>query len=280
MVDKDYYQVLGLEKKVSGAEIKKAYRKLALKWHPDKNKSAEAEKRFKEINQAYEVLSDPKKRQAYDRYGKAAFGGRSPFSGASGRQGPFTYTYSQGGNGGNPFAGFSNPFDIFESFFGGQSPFSRQERIPGYQITLSLKEAVKGIEKKIELNGQKKQIKIPAGVDTGSQIKFKDFYLVIQVLADDKFTRQGNDLVVTKRISFKTAALGEIITVNNIDGEKVKFRIRSGTDSGKIIRLKGYGVPRRSGSGQGDLYVRLKIEVPKRLSRKQKEQIRGLDFLK
>lgn len=274
---KDYYQILGLEKGASQDEIKKAYRKLALKWHPDKNKSTEAEKRFKEINQAYEVLSDPQKKQAYDQYGEAAFSGGSPFGQNMGQQGPFTYSYSWGGEANDFFGDFSNPFDIFESFFGGRSPFSRQERIPSYQINLSLKEAIMGAKKEVEINGQKKTIKIPPGVDTGSRVRFKDFYLVVQVLPDDNFSRQGNDLITTKKISFKTAVLGGIVTITNLDEEEVKFRIRPGTDSGKIIRLRGYGAPRRSGSGRGDLYVRLEIETPKNLSRKQKEQIKNLE---
>jgi len=273
----DYYQILGLEKGANPEEIKKAYRKLALKWHPDKNKSAEAEKRFKEINQAYEVLSDPQKKQTYDQYGEAAFPGSSPFGQNRGRQGPFTYNYSWGGGGDDFFGGFSNPFDIFESFFGGQSPFSRQEQAPSYQITLSLKEAITGIEKEVEINGQKKTIKIPPGVDTGSRIKFKDFYLIIQILPDNNFSRQGNDLVTAKKINFKTAVLGGTITINNINDEEIKFRIRPGTDSGKIIRLRGYGAPGGVGSGRGDLYVRLEIATPKNLSRKQKEQIKNLE---
>ncbi len=273
---KDYYQILGLEKGASADEIKKAYRKLALKWHPDKNKSAEAEKRFKEINQAYEVLSDSQKKQTYDQYGESAFAGNSPFGGASSRQGPFSYGFSWGDN--DFSEGFSDPFDIFESFFGGRSPFSRREQVPGYRINLSLKEAVVGVEKEVEIGGRKRKIKIPAGVETGSRIKFKDFYLITQILPNEEFSRQGDDLITTKKIDFKTAVLGETITIVNIDGEEVKFRVRSGTDSGKIIRLRGYGVPRRFGSGRGDLYVRLEIGVPKHLSRKQKEQVKDLEF--
>ncbi|MDD3532215.1 MAG: J domain-containing protein [Candidatus Shapirobacteria bacterium] len=273
----DYYQILGLKKEASPEEIKKAYRKLALKWHPDKNKSAEAEKRFKEINQAYEILSDPQKKQAYDQYGQAAFSGGSPFGQNMGRQGPFTYSYSWGGGGDDFFGGFSDPFDIFESFFGGQSPFSRREQVPSYQINLSLKEAITGIEKEVEINGQKKTIKIPAGVDTGSHVRFKDFYLIVQVLPDNNFSRQGNDLVSTKKIGFKTAVLGGTVTITNLDDKEIKFRVRPGTDSGKIVRLRGYGAPKRVGSGRGDLYVRLEIETPKTLSRKQKEQIKNLE---
>jgi len=273
----DYYQILGLGKEARPEEIKKAYRKLALKWHPDKNKSPEAEKRFKEINQAYEVLSDPGKKQAYDQYGESAFTGGSPFGSASSRQGPFSYSFSWGG-GDDFFGGFSDPFDIFESFFGGQSPFSHRDRIPSYQINLSLKEAVTGVKKEVEIGGRKREIKIPAGVETGSRIKFKDFYLVTQVLPDDKFSRQGDDLVTVARVSFKTVVLGGTVAITNIDGEEIKFRIRPGTDSGKIVRLKGYGVSKRFGLGRGDLYVRLEVEVPKKLSGKQKNQIKDWDF--
>jgi DnaJ-class molecular chaperone len=269
----DYYQTLELEKGATADQIKKAYRKLALKWHPDKNKSAEAEKRFKEINQAYEILSDPTKKAQYDQYGEAAF------AGAGSRQGPFTYSYSWGSNNEEDiFGGFSNPFDIFETFFGGQSPFRQQVRIPTYQLNISLKEAITGTKKEIRLNEGKKQVRIPAGVQAGSRIKFNDFYLIIQVLPDDKFTRQGDDLVTEEKISFKTAVLGDTISITNIDGEKISFRVRPGTDSGKIIRLRGYGAPRRLGNGRGNLYVRLEVAVPNRLTRQQKEALENLDL--
>src|SRR3972149_7937432 len=137
MADKDYYQVLGISKEASDAEIKKAYRKLALQHHPDRNKGDKtSEEKFKEVTKAYEVLSDPQKKQAYDQFGHAAFeqpfgGPQGPFGGTGnpfgGQYGPFTYTYTTGGNaGGFDFGGFSDPFEIFEQFFGGGNPFGRQ----------------------------------------------------------------------------------------------------------------------------------------------------------
>src|SRR3989338_2988484 len=142
---KNYYELLGVSKNATDAELKKAYRKLALEWHPDRNKDPKAAEKFKEITKAYEVLSDPKKKEVYDQYGDSAFqpgsgyGQGSPFGGQNGGQyGPFTYTYSSGG--GNPFegfdfGGFSDPFEIFEQFFGG-SPFRQRKQRPVYQLTI------------------------------------------------------------------------------------------------------------------------------------------------
>ena len=270
--NKDYYEILGVSKTATSEEIKKAYRRLALKWHPDRNKSPEAEKRFKEINEAYEVLASPEKRRAYDQFGHRAF------SGAAGT-GPFTYTYS--GNLGDifgdwdDFGGFSNPFDIFESFFGRRSPFA-QNRLPTYRLTISLKEAVLGTEKEITINGKKRKVKIPAGVDNGSRIKFPDFYLLISVSPDNRFVRQDDDLITQKEISFSQAALGGTVPVSLIDGKTVRLRVRPGTQPGTMVRLRGYGVPRLHGRGRGDLYVRFQVKVPQKLTREQKEKIRSL----
>ena len=173
MAERDYYQILGLQKGASEAEIKKSYRKLALEYHPDRNKSKEAHEKFKEINKAYEVLSDPQKKQTYDQYGHAAFeqgagqgpfGG--PFGGGSGQYGPFTYTYSSsGGNGGFDYGGFSDPFDIFEQFFGGGNPFGRAQRRPTYSLTIDFMDAVKGATKKISMNGKtQKWFGLPFGM--------------------------------------------------------------------------------------------------------------------
>src|SRR3990167_3221987 len=147
MADRDYYQILGVTKGASESEIKKAYRKLALEHHPDRNKGDKAsEEKFKEVTKAYEVLSDPQKKQAYDQFGHAAFEGGAgqgnPFAGGFGGQqggqyGPFTYTYTTGGNaGGFDFGGFSDPFEIFEQFFGGASPFGRAARRPVYSLEI------------------------------------------------------------------------------------------------------------------------------------------------
>lgn len=283
---RDYYDILGVEKNASSQEIKKAYRKLALEWHPDRNKTSEATQKFKDINEAYEILSNSEKRAAYDQFGHAAFepGGApygAPFGGdQSGgfggartyRQGPFTYTYYTPG-GGSPFEGagfdFSDPFEIFEQFFGGGSPFGRQARVPRYGLSLSFMEAAKGVEKEVMINGQRRKIKIPAGVDDGSRINFHDFYATIDVRPDPIFKREGFDIFVDGMIPFTLAILGGLIIVPTVDGE-VKLRIRPGTQPGTMIRLRGKGIPRLQGSGRGDQYVRLQVNLPNRLNSKQK----------
>jgi len=281
---KDYYEILGVSKNATEAEIKAAYRRLALQWHPDKNKSPEAEARFKEINEAYEVLSNKDKRAAYDQFGHAAFDPSAGFGGAQGpfgghsrtyQQGPFTYTYTTYGGGQGPdigfdFEGFSDPFEIFAQFFGGSSPFGARNRKPRYGISLTFMEAAKGVEKEVEIEGKRRKIKIPAGVDDGSVINFNEFYLSIEVLPDKIFRREGLDVYVEKKISFPQAALGAIISVPTIDGE-VNLRVRPGTQPGTMIRLKGKGIKSPRGNGQGDEYVKLQVIVPEKLSRKQRE---------
>jgi len=292
---RDYYEILGVSRNASQEEIKKAYRKLALQWHPDRNKSPEAEERFKEINEAYEVLSDAKKRQAYDQFGHAAFEpGAGPFTGGKTytyRQGPFTYTYTTFGSGESPFSskgrpssgwdsfdfsfgGFSDPFEIFEQFFGSASPFRRQRK-PIYRIKIDFMEAIKGCEKEVEINGKKKKIKIPAGVADGQRIRFRDFYLLVDVGEHPIFQREGGDIYITQKIPFTVAVLGGVIKVPTTDGE-VKLRIRPGTQSGTIIRLRGKGVRSPSAFSRGDQYVKIVVEVPTKLTREQKELLRKL----
>ncbi len=270
-----YYQILEVDKDASQADIKKAYRQKALKWHPDRNESAEAEEKFKAINEAYQVLSDPEKRKTYDRFGAQAFSGAS---GEKTGRGPFTYTYRSSG-GSQGFEGFADPFEIFESFFGGgASPFSRRQRQPSYQINIRLKEAVTGTEKQVDIAGESKKIKIPAGVRDGSRIRFSDFNLIVRVKPDKRFKRRGQDLICEKKISFSQAALGGVVKLKNIAGEEVKFRIKSGTDSGKTIRLRGYGVPGLRGSRRGDLYVTLQIQTPSSLTSEQKKLLKQWDL--
>lgn len=193
----DFYDILGINKSASAAEIKSAYRKKALEWHPDRHKGSdkeEAERKFKEINEAYQVLSDSSKKSAYDQYGHDAFApggrgaGQNPFAG--GQSGPFTYTYSTSG-GQNPFGNmdFGDPFDIFESFFGGGSPFRQQRQVPRYSVKLEFMEAIKGVTKEFKIEGKKRKIKIPAGVDEGTRINFGDFMLSINVTPHKFFER-------------------------------------------------------------------------------------------
>lgn len=272
---RDFYDILGVTKKATQEEIKKAYRKLALQWHPDRNKTSEAEKKFKEINEAYEVLSNPKKRQTYDQYGHAAFdqsagfGTGSPFSHTY-KSGPFTYTYTTSG-GASPFGDFdfSDPFEIFEQFFGGASPFRRGPQLPRYSLTLDFMEAINGVEKKIIHRGKEYKIKIPPGVDESTRIKFKDFIVSIDVKPHKIFSRQGYDIFLNQEISFVLAALGGVIKVPTIDKD-IKIKIRPGTQPGTMIRLRGKGVSHPHGFGKGDQYIRLLIRIPEKLTREQK----------
>lgn len=281
----DYYEILGVDRNASQEEIKKAYRKQALEWHPDRHKEDKelAEKKFKEINEAYQVLSDPQKRSAYDQFGHDAFspGGAASFSGSpfsqSGRWGPFTYTYTTTDT--SPFEGFDfeDPFDIFEQFFGG-SPFARSRSIPRYSITLDFMEAVLGCEKEVVVNGKKRKIKIPAGVDEGSRINFGDFLLSINIRPHEIFERDGADIYVRVAIPFSLAVLGGEITVPTLDGD-VKLRVRPGTQSGTMIRLKGKGITRLHGGGKGDQYVKLVMSVPQKLNKDQKKLLEELSDL-
>lgn len=267
--ERNYYEVLGVSKSATAEEIKRAYRKLAVQYHPDKNKTKDAENKFKEINAAYEVLSDPEKRKMYDAYGSSAFNGGAggPFGGFS--NGPFTYTYSSsGGQGGFDFGGFADPFDIFEQFFGGASPFG--SRKPSYSLTIDFLEAVKGATKNVTIGGKAHNIKIPAGVNDSSRIRFDDFDIVIRVRPHAKFIREGNDIVTEEEIGMTTAVLGGVITVQTVLGE-VKIKIPEGTQPGALIRIKGKGVPYLKSSQTGDHYVRIKVKIPTKLKGKQKE---------
>lgn len=271
--NKDYYQILGVTKSASADEIKKAYRKLALQFHPDKNKTKEADAKFKEVTKAYEVLSDAGKRQTYDQFGAAAFdpsASSGPFGqGFGGQNGPFTYTYTS--NGGNPdFGGFSDPFDIFEQFFGGASPFGRRQHREVYSLKIDFMEAVKGTQKKVDLGGKVQTIKIPAGVDDGSRIRFGESDVIINVVPDKRFKREGYDVVSEEELSFAEAALGTEINVETVEG-KVKLKIPQGTQPDMVIRLRGKGITHVRGSGKGDHYVRIKIIIPKNLTGKQKK---------
>lgn len=289
---RDFYEVLGVSKSASAAEIKSAYRKLALEWHPDKNKAPEANDKFKEINEAYAVLSDTTKKAQYDQFGHDAFspgsgmGGGNPWGGAAGgRQGPFSYYYSSGG-GDSPFGGadFIDPFEIFEQFFGGGARSSRARR-EAYQITIDFMEAMKGVTKEVHVprgrageGSEKKTIKIPAGVDTGSRIRFDQFDIVIEVRPSEQYHREGDDLVIDVPVSYPKAALGTTIEVPTIDGP-LTLKVQAGTQPDTLLRLRGKGVPHVQGNGRGDQYVRIKIQIPTRLTRQEKELLQELDSL-
>lgn len=280
---RDYYEVLGVSKNATLEEIKKAYRALARKHHPDIDKTEGAADRFKEINESYQVLSDPQKRQAYDQFGHGAFDrSQSGSAGGGGQQGPFTYTWSGGGQPGQggdfDFGGFNDPFEIFESFFGGQSPFGRAARKPTYQLHINFNEAVSGTEKEVTIENKKTTIKIPAGVDDGTRIQFDDYNILITVGLSREFKREGYNIHVEKTINFVQAALGDEVDVSTVDG-KITVVIPAGIQTGTAIRLRGKGVPYLRSDGRGDQFVHITITTPQKLSNEEKklfEQLKAL----
>ncbi len=282
---KDFYETLGVSKNATKDDIKSAYRKQAMAWHPDKNKSPDAEEKFKEINEAYEVLSNDQKRAAYDQFGHAAFdpsqgGGNFGGNTYSQQSGPYHFTWQSGGGQGADFqfGGFSNPFDIFEQFFGmGGASFGGQARrqVPTYKLQLTFLEAALGVEKEVEIDGKAKKIKIPAGVDDGQRIKFTNFNLYIDVLPDKIFRRDGNDVFVNQTITLTQAILGDVIEVPTLT-DTLKVRVKAGTQPGTLVRLRGKGIKNVTGYGVGDFYIRLNITIPSRLTSRQKDLVKEL----
>ncbi|MCC6710846.1 MAG: DnaJ domain-containing protein [Candidatus Pacebacteria bacterium] len=277
---RDYYEILGVKKGSSQAEIKSAYRKMALKFHPDKNKEKDAEAKFKEINEAYQILSDEKKRQAYDQFGHAAFdptsggfGAGNPFSGFQGG-GPFTWTYQTSSSGGAQDFDFNDPFEIFESIFGGG--FGRAAHRPRYGLTIEFMEAVHGVTKEVEVEGKKQQVKIPAGANDGTRIRFENFDVTIEVKTHERFKRDGYDVFLTEKIPLSVAILGGSIEIPTLREDHLKMKIRPGTQSGSLIRLRGEGVPHLRSRGNGDLYIKILVEIPEKLSREQKQLVKEL----
>lgn len=300
---RDYYEILGLKKGASADELKKAYRNLARQHHPDVDKSAGAEGRFKEINEAYQILSDPKKKEMYDQFGHAAFSrgagpsgagqGFNPFGGgSSGQWGPFSYSYSGGGGGED----MSDPFDIFESVFGfrgfgGRDP--QQGRDVNYVMEVNFMEAVVGAEKTVSVDGRSLHVKIPQGARTGTKIKFAgegnagrsrdgrqlpkgDLYITLRVGAHPQFQREDDDVYSKTEISYPQAVLGDKIDVETVYGP-VKFSFPGGTQNATVFRLKGKGI--KSNRGTGDHYVQVILNIPKKVSGREKDLLEQLKNL-
>lgn len=354
----DYYEILGLQKGATPEEIKKAYRKMAVKHHPDKNPdNPKAEQKFKEVSEAYEILSDPKKREIYDRYGKDAVHGQGMGGGAHGfssmDEAMRTFMGAFGGGGGE--GGFDSIFDFFGGGGGGRTRAQgpRQGASKKVNLTISFEEAASGVEKEIALtvnepcetchgkrttsssgvqkcsrcrgtgqvveqrgffsvamscpvcHGEGEQVKdpcptcagsgvnkkkrkvtvkIPAGVDTGMRLKMRgygdagvagapagDLYVEVQVAPHEIFERQGEDIFLKLPISFTEAALGckkELPTLHK--GEHCRVSIPAGTQSGKVLRVRGGGFSNVHGYGKGDLLVEVFVEVPTNLNSEQK----------
>lgn len=270
---RDYYEVLGVDKSATEPQIKSAYRKLALQYHPDRNKEVGATDKFKEVNSAYEVLGNPEKRKMYDQFGHASATGGP----ASGWGGPSSYTYSnQGGGFEDIFGGFSDPFDIFESFFGGTSPFHQSARKIQYQLRIEFLDAVNGVTKNIVHQGKQYAIKIPAGADEGTRIRYSDFDITVTVGPHKQFKREGVDVIVDQPISFPLASLGGDTIVPTLDGD-LKLKIKAGTQPGSLVRLTGKGIHHLNSNRRGDFYIRFLIKVPTKLSRQQKDLLNQFD---
>lgn len=279
---RDYYDILGIPKTSSDEDIKKAYRKLAREHHPDMvaaEGKADAEKRFKELNEAYQVLSDPEKKRMYDQFGTTD---GNPFGG---QWGPFNAADF----------GF-DPFDIFEEVFGfrgfGGARRPRRGKNLYYEMHVDFADAVKGAEKEVDVESGRIKIKIPKGARDGVELRFVgkgaagpngvpagDLFISLRVPTPREFRRSGDDLVTAVSIDFAQAALGDNVEAFVVDEKsasgvsKAKIKIPTGTQPGTQLRLRGKGMPRLRGSGNGDVIVQVFVEIPKKLSKKQREAL-------
>lgn len=292
----DYYKILGVGKNASTEDIKKAYRKLARKHHPDLNPNdKEAHKKFQQINEANEVLSDPEKRKKYDQYGKD-WQHADQFEQARRQQRQYANTNTGGQSFTEDFGGddFS---DFFASMFGGGTKRSRQRGFKGQdyeaELHLSLREAATTHQQTLTVNGKNIRITIYAGVENEQKIKLKghggpgvnggpdgDLYITFKIADDPKFKRSGNDLHTTQDLDLYIAVLGGETTIETLDG-KVKLKVPPETQNGTKVRLRGKGFPVYKQEGKhGDLYVTYQVKIPTHLSEKEKELFTQLSKLK
>ena len=309
---RDYYEVLGVKKNASEAELKKAYRKHAMKYHPDRNKGDKtAEEKFKELNEAYAVLSDPEKRRQYDMFGADGFHKRFSqediFRGTD-----FSSIFSEMGFGGDIFedlfgsarkkrrnSGFSDGFS--SGFSTGQNPFggfggAQQAYQPmngqdfETTITIPFEMAYKGGKQRVSLrNGSNRQsldVTIPVGIESGKKLRLAgkggpapsggtpgNLYITVNITPHPHFVRKGADLEYTAKIGLSDALLGTIIAVPTMDNEEKQLKIPAGTSPGTKMRIKGYGFPHMKGDRRGDLYVKIEVQFPSSLTKQQRKLI-------
>jgi curved DNA-binding protein len=311
----DYYKVLGVDKNASTDDIKKAYRRLALKYHPDRNPSDKkgAEEKFKKISEAYAVLSDPDKRKQYDSFGSDAF--RQKYTqedifrgfdlneilrdlGFGGLGGEFTW-FGGGPGRRTTFRQQRGGPDVFGDMFRDQQTYGYREAPPQrgqdleYNMPISLEESASGVEKKITIKkGQKLEeikVRIPAGISSGKKLRVGgkgqqdpsggppgDLFLNIQVLPHHVFLREGDDLTIERSIPYSKAVLGTTIDVPTLEGPVKRIKVTPGTQNNTKIRMKGFGIKHMKGEGKGDLYVKIVVDVPKKVSEKQAALIKKL----
>jgi curved DNA-binding protein len=299
MAETDYYKILGVNKTASDSEIKKAYRKLAMKYHPDHTKGDKSdEEKFKKISEAYAVLSDKEKRKQYDTFGSAGFQQRYSqediFKGSD-----FESILSELFGGSGRFGGGGRGMRFS---FGGGSPFggyqrNQQAHTKGsdleYELPLTLEEVAAGTQKTVSFQhkgrSEKITVKIPKGMISGKKVRIAgkgepnpyggpagDLYIKSKVLGHPVYDVQAQDLYINRDIKLSEAILGTNISVPTLSGKELKLKIPAGTKHKTKMRLSGHGLPHMHGKGQGDLYVRIDIRMPKRLTKKQKSLIEQL----
>jgi curved DNA-binding protein len=305
---RDYYQTLGVNRDASEKDIRKAFRKLARKYHPDVNPGdGQAEEKFKEINEAYEVLSDPEKRSKYDQLGSSyqqwqRMGGQpGGFDWSNwannGQPGGFRVEYMDADMGGDLFS------DFFRNIFGGMRSDPRQQRTSARQplrgqdqevtADITLEDAYQGTTRSVQLGGRTLKVKIPAGAREGTRVRLReqggrgyaggqsgDFYMNVHMVDHPLFQRDGDDLHIDLRVPLYTAVLGGTVQVPTMAGD-VSLRIQPGTQSGAVIRLRGKGMPKlRQPDQYGDLYTHILVQVPTELSNEEKRLFENLRELR
>ncbi len=297
MSGNDYYKTLGVDKNATSGDIKKAYRKLAMKYHPDHTKGDKsAEEKFKQITEAYAVLSDPEKRKQYDTFGSADFRQRYSQEDIF-RNFDLGDIFKEFGFGGG---GFPTGDGGFRFSFGGGSPFGgsrRQRAVKGsdlvYELPLTLQEVAAGASKNVTFEHQGRRenisVKIPKGMLNGKKLRLAgkgdpspyggpagDLYIKVKVVEDPLFQTDSHDLIIYRNIKLTEALLGSQISVPTLEGGELSLKIPSGTRHKTKMRLAGHGLPHMNGAGQGDLYVIVLVDIPKHLTKEQKKLVAQL----